>query len=154
MPCVSGGAEDRIEACKLDCGHVFNWPCIYEWLLKCPTCPVCRVEVEKRDASYLQGKSVSHLRVVCKVLGVSIEGCLYKSNMVERIVQSELKEIGAPVMREGGLAAGPAVTAAPVGWWQKIRQIFTSLREDLPRIVFLLLCTLSVLSGMRQTIGA
>ncbi len=36
--------ESRIVV-KLNCGHVFHRGCLYEWLQKNTTCPICRIQV-------------------------------------------------------------------------------------------------------------
>lgn len=50
------------------CGHLFCWPCLYEWLhvhAHSPECPVCKavVEEEKLVPLYGRGKSSVHPRL-------------------------------------------------------------------------------------------
>ena len=32
-------------ACRLECGHSFHAECLAKWLVRSPTCPLCRARV-------------------------------------------------------------------------------------------------------------
>ncbi|EER12774.1 RING-H2 finger protein ATL5O, putative [Perkinsus marinus ATCC 50983] len=100
------------KATKLPCGHIFCSGCIVPWLRKNCTCPVCRYELPTNDAQFeagrkdrmkqrkmrfrkrdLQNMSVRGLRQLMNEIGVSSEGCLEKSDMLDRLEASSRVEL-------------------------------------------------------------
>ncbi|KAF4678577.1 hypothetical protein FOZ60_016409 [Perkinsus olseni] len=100
------------KATKLPCGHIFCTGCIVPWLRKNCTCPVCRYELPTNDARFeagrkdrmklrkmrfrkrdLQNMSVRGLRQLMDELGVSAEGCLEKSELLDRLEDSSRVEL-------------------------------------------------------------
>jgi hypothetical protein len=99
-------------ATRMPCGHLFCGGCIKHWLEKSNTCPVCRYEVETDDPRYearrlqnmkgrkmrfrhreLETKSVVELRGLMRMLGISAEGCIEKSEIIKRIEDSDKVEL-------------------------------------------------------------
>lgn len=99
-------------ATRMPCGHLFCNECLRIWLVKSNTCPVCRYEVETDDPEYesrrmhimkdrkmrfrhreLEAKSVSELRQILRMLGVSSEGCIEKSDIIRRLEESPKVEM-------------------------------------------------------------
>ncbi|KAF4650673.1 hypothetical protein FOL47_000972 [Perkinsus chesapeaki] len=100
------------KATKLPCGHLFCTGCIVPWLKRNCTCPVCRYELPTNDAQFeagrkdrmkqrkmrfrkrdLQNMSVRGLRQLMCELGISSEGCLEKSELLDRLEQSKRVEL-------------------------------------------------------------
>lgn len=99
-------------ATRMPCGHLFCNECLQRWLVKSNTCPVCRYEVETDDANYeaqrmhkmkdrkmrfrhreLEAKSVTDLKHILRMLGVSAEGCIEKSDIIKRLEESPKVEL-------------------------------------------------------------
>ena len=99
-------------ATRMPCGHLFCGGCLVRWLEKSNTCPVCRYEVETDDPQYearrmqnmkgrkmrfrhreLETKSVADLRNLMRMLGISSEGCIEKSDMIGRLETSPKVEL-------------------------------------------------------------
>ena len=99
-------------ATRMPCGHLFCGACLGRWLEKSNTCPVCRYEVETDDPQYesrriqnmkgrkmrfrhreLETKSVAELRNVMRMLGISSEGCIEKSDMIAKLESSSKVEM-------------------------------------------------------------
>lgn len=93
---------------KLDCGHLFHRECITHWLASSGLCPVCKFELPSVDIAYeserqrrmkkrvlrykrddLLKMSVSDLRSLCNSLLVSIEGCVDKSDIIAKLIDSK-----------------------------------------------------------------
>lgn len=109
--CLSDQRIGQI-ATRMPCGHLFCGECLGRWLEKSNTCPVCRYEVETDDPQYetrrmqnmkgrkmrfrhreLENKSVAELRNIMRMLGISSEGCIEKSDMISRLEQSTKVEL-------------------------------------------------------------
>jgi len=99
-------------ATRMPCGHLFCNECLKGWLIKSNTCPVCRYEVETDDPEYeskrmqkmanrkmrfrhreLEVKSVSELKQLMRILRISTEGCIEKSDMIKRLEESSKIEM-------------------------------------------------------------
>ena len=99
-------------ATRMPCGHLFCNECLKHWLIKSNTCPVCRYEVETDDPEYetrrmqkmvgrkmrfrhreLEAKSVAELKQIMRMLGVSTEGCIEKSDIIKRLEESPKVEL-------------------------------------------------------------
>jgi hypothetical protein len=106
--------EQRIGewGCKLQCGHLFHKRCLTEWLEKHCTCPVCRYELETDDATYesdrikrmksrklrlrkdeIASKSIGQLRAISTALNVNIDGCLDKTEVIDKLIKSGKIEV-------------------------------------------------------------
>jgi len=99
-------------AVKLPCGHLFHKSCVSDWLKRHCTCPCCRFEVESDDVEYekdrrmrmkgrklrmradeISGKTLGQLRELCRQTSVSIVGCIDKTEIVERLINSGRIEV-------------------------------------------------------------
>jgi len=99
-------------ATRMPCGHLFCDECLKRWLAKSNTCPVCRYEVETDDAEYetrrmqkmvgrkmrfrhreLEAKSVAELKQIMRMLGISTEGCIEKSDIIKKLEESPKVEL-------------------------------------------------------------
>lgn len=46
-------------AINISCNHTFDQESIYDWLLNCDTCPICRIKINQDELNpnnYLQDK--------------------------------------------------------------------------------------------------
>ncbi|KAK2953568.1 hypothetical protein BLNAU_11432 [Blattamonas nauphoetae] len=41
--------EEPERLMQLDCGHMFHWDCCVDWIKKFPTCPICRIDLRKKN---------------------------------------------------------------------------------------------------------
>lgn len=99
-------------ATRMPCGHLFCNECLKHWLVKSNTCPVCRYEVETDDPDYetrrmqkmvgrkmrfrhreLEAKSVAELKQILRMLKISPDGCIEKSDMIKRLEDSSKVEM-------------------------------------------------------------
>jgi hypothetical protein len=99
-------------ALRIPCGHIFHEDCVRKWLQSNNQCPMCRYELPTDDASSEQGrrermmnrkprltlKALSgrcsrELKYLARHLGVSINGCLEKHEIVNAIVESGCVDI-------------------------------------------------------------
>jgi hypothetical protein len=99
-------------AVKLPCGHLFHRACVCDWLKRHCTCPCCRFEVESDDAEYekdrrmrmkgrklrmradeISGKTLGQLRELCRQTSTSIVGCIDKTEIVDRLINSGRIEV-------------------------------------------------------------
>lgn len=104
--CLSDQSIGQL-ATRMPCGHLFCGECLRRWLEKNNSCPVCRYEVETDDPAYetrrmqnmqnrkmrfrhreLETKSVGDLRNLMRMLKISAEGCIEKSDMIRRLEES------------------------------------------------------------------
>jgi hypothetical protein len=96
------------DAMRMPCGHCFHDGCVRTWLAdNSNQCPVCRYELptenkeyeDRRRAStvehrprlgleYLRARTVRELRYLAKHLGVSLDGCMEKSAVVDALANS------------------------------------------------------------------
>lgn len=49
------------------CGHLFCWPCIYQWIERSTLCPVCKAGITKENVIpiYGRGQEKKDPRFVC-----------------------------------------------------------------------------------------
>ena len=61
------------KGCELECGHRFHTKCIFKWLSKNDTCPLCRGEVkELKRGRKLKLPGMSVVLPICMLLNESI----------------------------------------------------------------------------------
>lgn len=99
-------------ALRVPCGHLFHEECARKWLETSNQCPVCRYELPTDDAAFESGrrarmmhrqprlrvkdlavKSIKELRYLADHLGVCVQGCLEKQDLVNAIVESGCVDI-------------------------------------------------------------
>merc|ERR1719253_85509 len=114
-------------ALRVPCGHLFHEDCARKWLETSNQCPVCRYELPTDDAAFENGrharmmhrkprlrvkdlsvKSIKELRHLADHLGVCVQGCLEKPDLVDAIVDSGCVDI-IPVIPDAP-PAEPAVS--------------------------------------------
>lgn len=61
-PICTDDFEPDVKACRLPCGHSFHTDCIFPWLRRTCTCPLCREELPTDDASYEHHKKMEKRR--------------------------------------------------------------------------------------------
>lgn len=100
------------EATRIPCSHLFHEGCIKKWLELNHQCPVCRYQLPTDNTFFEHGrqtsmherrlrlrvkdlsvKSIRELRYLAEHLSVDIEGCLEKSEILDRILSSQLVEV-------------------------------------------------------------
>jgi len=99
-------------ATRMLCGHLFCTACIREWLRGANSCPVCRFELATDEAEFEAGRKqrmtsrvarlregelrmlrVPELRKLMRALGVSVEGCVEKGDLVKQIAEAPHVEV-------------------------------------------------------------
>lgn len=107
-------------ALRIHCGHLYHEDCVKDWLKKSNECPVCRWELPTDDPEYecgrlqrmagrkirfrrtdLNVKTAQELRRLANFIAVDVTGCLEKSELVDKIVQSPQVQIIAAEDFEG-----------------------------------------------------
>jgi hypothetical protein len=97
---------------RVFCGHLFCTSCIREWLRNANSCPICRFELATDCPEYEPGRKermkdrkarlkegelkvmrMPDLKKVMRALGVSGEGCLEKSDLLDRLKAAERVEV-------------------------------------------------------------
>jgi len=99
-------------ATRMLCGHLFCTSCIREWLRGANSCPVCRYELATDQVEFESGRKqrmsgrvarlragelrmlrVPELRKLMRALGVSMEGCVEKVDLVTKIAAAPDVEV-------------------------------------------------------------